>query len=177
LFVNLCKGRQKPYFFFSSQAKTDFFCSDGRQSRQAKTDFFHSMPFQSAAKINFLHSKLFLSGQERLLQFQAITVRPKPTTLIPSHFNQPNIVNKSSILLSMPCCSWSPNYSVLVFLQWTGFSPTLLSPPSPLFLFSQHEIVVGRHFHDDDDDDDSQRQLTTFRPSCWLTGRTCMKCM
>jgi hypothetical protein len=84
------------------------------RSSWAETDFFHSKTvrpkpissspsYSSQDKTDFLHSIPSLS-------------MPKPTFSTPSHSSQSNIVNKFS-LLSLPCCSWSPNYSVLVYIN------------------------------------------------------------
>jgi hypothetical protein len=78
-----------------------------------------------AACNNFLeagvsgNSKPFQSGKNQLKKCYAILVRPKPTFSIPSHSSQNNIVN-TFFLLSLPCRSWSPNYSVLVSYPWAA---------------------------------------------------------
>jgi hypothetical protein len=81
-------------------------------------------------KIDFSHKKEFRSGQIWLPPFQAISLRPKPTSSIPSPFSQAttaflksklfpsqtNIV-KISFLFSLPCCRCFTNYSVLVLCR------------------------------------------------------------
>jgi hypothetical protein len=91
------------------QAKSDF-C----HSKQAKTDLLQSKIFQSGQnRLSSCQAKRFQSGKNQLPTFHAIPVRPKSTFPIPSHSSQSNIVN-SCFLFSLPCRSWSPNYSILV---------------------------------------------------------------
>jgi hypothetical protein len=96
-------------------------------------------------KVHFFHSKLFglkptSNFQAIAVRIKAVVIklkpkttssfpfRPKPIYSIPSHsipaktnflhskpFQSGNIVSQS-FLLFLPCCSWSPNYSVFVHL-------------------------------------------------------------
>jgi hypothetical protein len=154
-FLNI-PGRPKPTSTstsHSSHAKTDHLYS--KPSGQVKIDFLPSKPFQSGQN-RLPHSKPIQSGQNQLPTLQAIPVGQKLTSSIPchsrqaktnfrhsklfqsvknllqtyyilSHFSQSNIVNKFS-LLSLPCRSWSPNYSVLVRIgKVTNLLPSQLS--------------------------------------------------
>jgi hypothetical protein len=124
---------------YSRQVKTDFLYFKQFQWGQNQLPPFQSgqnqlPPFQTIpvrqkplAKTDYLHSKPLQSGQTRLPPFQGNQVRLKQTSSIPSHFDQPNIVNKS-FLPSLPCRSWSPNYSVLVMLWKSIMDQFLLAP-------------------------------------------------
>jgi hypothetical protein len=76
---------------------------------------FSSQSYSSQDKTDFLHSKPFKSGKNQLPTFHALHVSQKPTFSILSHSSQSNIVNEF-FLLTLPCRSKSPNYSVLVYV-------------------------------------------------------------
>jgi hypothetical protein len=109
--IQVCPKPTSSFPRHSSQAKTDFLHFKIFQSSQNRLRPFQVIPLRS--KPTLLHSKPFQTGQNCLPLFHAITVRSKLTSSIPSYSSQDNIVNKFTVL-SLPCRSWSPNYSVFV---------------------------------------------------------------
>jgi hypothetical protein len=107
------------------------------------------------AKADFFHSKPFQSS------------------LIPSHSGQPNIVNKS-FLFSLPCRSWSPNYSVLVVFsqsyvfhqkkKFLHFFTVFLSFFLDSVYFSEAETTCQMFFGGSSSNTHTARRSTMKRP-------------
>jgi hypothetical protein len=114
--------------FFLSLANSSIFLHS-KPLRSAKTDFLHS----SHAKTDFLHSKPFHSRQNRLPRFQAVTVRPKPISSIPSHSS----LEKSIFLHSKP---FQTGQNLLPPFQAIPVGPKTHFLPSKPFHSGQNQL-------------------------------------